>query len=80
MPDSTRWGADAVVDGSLANADVSTTAALVLSKLENLTSGNIIVGSAGNVPTAVAMSGDITIVAAGTTAIGSGKVLSAMIS
>jgi len=32
-----------------------------LAKLENLTSGRMIVGSAGNIPTAVAMSGDATL-------------------
>lgn len=57
--------AAAVVPGSLANT---------------LTSANIFVGSAGNVATGVAMSGDTTISNAGVVAIGANKVLSSMVS
>jgi len=53
---------------------------IALSKLVNLTSGNIIVGSAGNVPTAVAVTGDVTISNAGVTAIAAGAVINADIS
>ncbi len=45
-----------------------------------LPSGDIIVGNAGNVATAVAMTGDITISNAGVTAIGANKVLPSMVS
>lgn len=47
--------------GLIANANIDASAAIVFSKLESLTSGQIIVGSVGNVPTAVAMSGDMVI-------------------
>lgn len=50
-----------------------------LDKLENVTSGQMIVGSAANVPTAVAMSGDIAIVNTGATTIQVGAVEDSMI-
>jgi hypothetical protein len=53
---------------------------IALNKLVNLTSGNIIVGSSGNVPTAVAVSGDITITNAGVAAIGTGVIVNSEIS
>jgi hypothetical protein len=53
------------LSASIVNADVATGAAIAFSKLAALTSGNILVGSAGNVATSVAMSGDATIVASG---------------
>lgn len=46
---------------SLGNADIAAAAAIAYSKLAALTSGNILVGSAGNVATSVAPSGDATI-------------------
>ncbi len=64
---------------TIVNADVSTTAAIAYSKLAALTSAHILVGSAGNVATDVAVTGDITIDNAGVTAIGTGKVTSTMI-
>lgn len=51
--------------GSIVNADISASAAIAFSKLATLTSGNLLVGSAGNVPTSVAMSGDASIIASG---------------
>ena len=72
-------GVTAIASGVVVNADVSASAAIDFSKLATLTSGNIIVGSAGNVPTSVAMAGDVTIVAAGTTTIGAAKVTEAML-
>jgi len=47
--------------------------------LPALANGDIWVGNASNVATAVAMSGDVTITNAGVAAIGSGKVLKAML-
>ena len=73
-------GVTAIAAGVIVNADISGSAQIALSKLADLTSGQVIVGSAGNVPTAVAMAGDVTIIAAGTTAIGANKVLSSMVS
>lgn len=55
----------AVPAGSIVNADINAAAAIAFSKLAPLTSGNILVGSAGNVPTSVTMSGDATIIASG---------------
>lgn len=50
-----------------------------LDKLENVTDGQIIVGSATNVPTAVAMSGDVAIINDGTSTIQEGAVEDSMI-
>lgn len=65
--------------GVIDNGMVSNSAAIALSKLEDLASAEIIVGSAGDVPTAVAMSGDVTISNAGVTAIGANKVSNGML-
>lgn len=52
-------------------------ASVTLAKLTNLTSANLIVGNGSNIPTAVAMSGDVTMTNAGVTAIGAGVVVNA---
>lgn len=65
--------------GSVVNADLSASAAVAFSKLASLTSAHILVGSAGNVATDVAVTGDVTISNAGVTAIGANKVLVSMI-
>lgn len=57
-----------VYSGDAVNADFSAGAALDFSKLAALASGNILVGSAGNVATSVAVSGDISMSNAGATA------------
>ncbi len=75
----TNAGVTSIVDGSIVNADINASAAIDFSKLASLASGNILVGSAGNVAASVAMSGDIAISNAGLTAIGAGKVLLAML-
>lgn len=75
----TNAGVTAIVAGAIVNADVSATAAIAYSKLAALTSGNILVGSAGNVPTAVAMSGDATIIASGALTIANDAVTTAKI-
>ena len=64
--------------GSILNAAIGAAAAIDFSKLAALTSANILVGSAGNVATSVAVTGDVTISNAGVTAIGAGKVTEAM--
>jgi microcystin-dependent protein len=61
------------------NADVNASAAIAFSKLAALTSANILVGSAGNVATSIAMSGDVTIGNTGITAIGNNKVVLGML-
>lgn len=68
-----------IVNGAVTNAKVNAAAAIDFSKLAALTSGNILVGSAGNVATSVTPSGDVTITNAGVTAIGANKVLSSML-
>lgn len=76
----TNGGVASISAGVIVNADVNASAAIAYSKLAALTSGQIIVGSAGNVPTAVAMSGDVAIVASGATTIQAGAVDPAMLS
>lgn len=63
----------------IVNADISSTAAIAFSKLAALDSANILVGNASNVATKVAVTGDVTISNAGVTAIGSSKVVTAMV-
>lgn len=66
--------------GSITNTQINAAAAIAFSKLAALPSTQILVGSAGNVPTAVAVTGDVTVGNTGVTAIGAGKVLSSMMS
>lgn len=55
--------------GNVLNADVSASAAIAFSKLASLTSAQILVGNGSNVPTAVAVSGDVAITNAGATTV-----------
>lgn len=73
-------GGTAFEYGTLVNANINASAAIAYSKLAALTSANILVGSAGNVATSVAMTGDVTISNAGVTAIASGVIVNADIS
>lgn len=57
-----------IAAGAVDNGKISASAAIAFSKLASLSSANILVGSAGNVPTAVAVSGDISLTNAGVTA------------
>lgn len=59
------------------DADINSAAAIAFSKLATLSSANILVGSAGNVATSTAMTGDITISNAGVTNISSGVIMDA---
>lgn len=61
-------GSAAVGAGKIVNGDIAASAAIAFSKLATLTSGNILVGSAGNVATSVAVTGDISLSNAGVTA------------
>lgn len=70
---STALASDSVITSKILDKNVT------LTKLEDVTSARIIVGNSSNIPTAVAMSGDVTISNAGVTAIGALKVLDAMI-
>ena len=54
-------GSSEITNDSILNADVNSAAAINFSKLENLTSGNLIVGSSSNVPTSTTISGNISV-------------------
>ena len=58
-------GVAAIQAGVIVNADVNASAAIAHSKLAAMTSGYVLVGSAGTVPTAVAISGDATLSSTG---------------
>jgi hypothetical protein len=69
-----------IADGTIVNGDINASANIAFSKLASLTSGHILVGSASNVPTAVAITGDISISNAGVAAITAGSIVDADIS
>lgn len=71
-------GAVTIANSAITNAKVSASAAIAFSKMEALASARLIVGSAGNVPTAVDVTGDVTISNTGVTTIGASKVTEAM--
>jgi len=64
-------------NGFIDNANIKAAAAIAYSKLASLTDGNLLVGSAGNVATSVAMTGDVTITNAGVTSIVAGSIVNA---
>ena len=70
-------GVTTPISGSVTNASVASDAAISFSKLATLTSGNILVGSSANVPTSVALTGDINVSNTGVAAIASGVVVNA---
>lgn len=81
---SAKLAANSVIAGKIAagtivNADINAAAAIAFSKLAALASGNILVGSAGTVPTSVAMSGDVAIIASGATTIQADAITTAKI-
>lgn len=61
------------------NADIKAAAAIGHSKLADITAGSVLMGNGSNVPTATALSGDVTVNSSGVTAIGAGKVTNAML-
>lgn len=68
-----------LADGAITNVKVDASAAIAHSKLANITAGQVLLGNASNVPTATALSGDVTVTSSGVTSIGSSKVLTAMV-
>lgn len=62
-------GVTSIASGAIVNADINASAAIAHSKLASMSSGNILVGSSGSVPTSVAVTGDVTISNAGLTTI-----------
>ena len=69
-----------MVDGSLINTNIAANAAIAFTKLADLTSAQILVGNGSNEPTAVAVTGDISINNAGLTSIASGVIVDGDIS
>jgi hypothetical protein len=70
-------GVTSIAAGAIVNADINASAAIDYSKLASLTSGNVIIGSVANVPTARAITGDITISNTGVVAIAAGAIVDA---
>jgi len=68
-----------IADGSIVNADVNASAAIAHTKLAAVPDGQIIVGSGSTVPTAVAISGDVTLANSGAVTIASNAVEIGMI-
>ena len=66
-----------IADGTIVNAEINSSAAIAFSKLASLASANILVGNASGVPTATAVTGDVTITNAGVTAIASNVIVNA---
>jgi hypothetical protein len=58
-----------VPNGGISNTQINGSAAIAFSKLASLSSANILLGSAGNVATATAVSGDISISNSGVTSL-----------
>lgn len=73
-------GVTSIAAGSIVNADINASAAIDYSKLAALTSGYLVVGSATNVPTARAITGDVTISSTGITSIAAGVIVDADVS
>jgi len=77
---STAWTSLVYAIGGtypIVNADVAAAAAIAYSKLATLISGNIVLGSAANVATSTAVTGDVTISSTGVTAIAAGVIVNA---
>ena len=66
-----------ILDGTILNIDINASAAIALTKLATGTVASVIVHNASGVPTATALSGDVTVNSSGVTAIGSGVVVNA---
>jgi hypothetical protein len=68
-----------IAAGTILDSNISASAAITLSKLATGTQGTVVIHNSSGVPTATALSGDVTVTNAGVTAIGSSKVTSDMI-
>jgi hypothetical protein len=62
---------------NIENGDIAAAAAIAHTKLANITAGSVLMGNNSNVPTATALSGDVTVSDSGVTAIGSGVIVNA---
>ena len=72
-------GADQLAANAVVNDSVASGAAIAHNKLANVTDGQILVGNVSNVPTAVAVSGDVTIANTGAVTIANDAVEIGMI-
>jgi len=66
-----------IVDGAIVNADINASAAIALSKLATGAAATIVLHNSDGVPTATAVSGDVTITNAGVVEIAAGKIVNA---
>jgi hypothetical protein len=71
---------DSATISNIVNADINASAAIAHTKLASITAGQVLLGNASNVPTATAITGDVTVTSGGVTAIGSGVIVDADIS
>jgi len=72
-------GVASIATGAIVDAEISASAAITHSKLASITAGSVLMGNATNVPTATALSGDVTISSSGVTAIGASTVTNTML-
>jgi len=63
-----------ISNGTIIDEDISTSAAIAHSKLANITAGQVLLGDGSNVPTATALSGDVTVTSSGVTTISANAV------
>lgn len=68
---------DSATISGIVNDEIDASAAIALSKLANITAGQVLMGNGSNVPTATALSGDVTVSSSGTTAISSNVIVNA---
>ena len=70
-------GVTSIAAGAIVDADVSASAAIAHSKLDSITAGSVLLGNGSNVPTATAISGDISIDSSGVVALTAGSIVDA---
>jgi hypothetical protein len=71
---------DSATISNIVNAEIDASAAIAHTKLASITAGQVLLGNASNVPTATAITGDVTVNSSGVTAIGSGVIVDADVS
>jgi hypothetical protein len=71
---------DSATISNIVNAEINASAAIAHTKLASITAGQVLLGNASNVPTATALTGDVTVNSSGVTAIGSGVIVDADVS
>jgi len=71
---------DSATISGIVNDEIDASAAIAHTKLASITAGQVLLGNASNVPTATALTGDVTVNSSGVTAIGSGVIVDADVS